>query len=341
MESGEVLERAIEDLRTIALDNDTSQMIHVSDVFDRQGSAEEMFENMASKNGVPLGWNQFDEVTDGGVHPGELVVVAARPSMGKTAWACNAARSTSVVRKKVTAFFPLEQPKEAMIRRMLSASACIDYKDIRRNTLRLQDRRVLLEHREILRQAPLYFDDTPGLTVSRIKARCMQLKARHGLDIAFIDQLSKIKGTDVYRKGMQPREIVGAQTEALKLMAQELGIPVVVFNQLSRKTGDRKDAIPTLSDLKESGDIEEDADLVCLLHRPEYYDKSDPSLHGIGQMIIAKQREGETKTLNCLYQGRIMRWEDDTEPPPAKQSSFSSHDSYYDRPPAWEAYEGI
>lgn len=322
-ESGALIQRAQYALQSIIEDGEETQLQSVGDFFDDQGDPESMFEVMATVNGIDLGFNQLHEVT-GGPQPGELWIVAARPSMGKTAWMCNVSRYAAVQAGKIPAVFTLEQKKQAAIRRMLSASARIDYKDIRRNELRRQDRALLLEHRSILSRAPLYIDDQPGLTVTRIKARCVRLKRKVGLDIVFIDQLSHVSTADCKERDFRLK--VGEQTKALKRMAQELNIPVIVFNQLSREAGKRKDFVPTLADLKESGNIEEDADVVCLLHRPEYYDKSDASLAGLGQIIVAKNREGETKTLNCVYQGRIMRWEDDTETP-------AHQDSFYERAP--------
>jgi replicative DNA helicase len=314
----QVIERSIEDLRSLADDSDETELQSVGDYFKAQGEPEQMFEVMATVNGINLGFAQWDELT-GGLQPGDLCIIAARPSMGKTAWMCNAARNTAMA-GKITAIFSLEQPRQSIIRRMLSSAARVDYKDIRTNNLRRQDRTLLLEHRAILSQLPLYIDDQHGLTVTRIKSRAHRLKANVGLDIGFLDQLSHVSGADVYQKGMQLREVVGQQTKALKRAGKELGIPWVVFNQLSREAGKGASVIPILANLKESGNIEEDADLVGLLHRPEYYDKSDASLHGKAQMILAKNREGETKTIDCTYQGRILRWEDDYEIPAAQES---------------------
>jgi len=318
-----VIQRAHYQLQTILEDAEDAQLQSVGDFFNTQGDPDQMFEVMATINGINLGFSQLHEVT-GGPQRGELWIVAARPSMGKTAWMCNTARYASVQSENIAGVFTLEQKKPSVIRRMLSASARIDYKAIRRNELRVQDRSLLLEHRQILSRASLYIDDQPGLTVSRIKARCLRLKSRIGLDIVFVDQLSHISMADCKERDFRLK--VGEQTKALKRMAQELNIPVIVFNQLSREAGKRKDFVPTLADLKESGNIEEDADVVCLLHRPEYYDRSDASIEGKGQIIVAKNREGETKTLNCLFQGRIMRWEDDTTAP-------VHQDSFYERTP--------
>lgn len=307
--AADLAERQIERLRGIVDQSTDLDMMPVGVCLDEQGSPEEMFQAMATLGGIKLGWEELDEAT-GGLMGGELIIVAARPSMGKTAWMCNAANYTAS-QGCVTAAFTLEQSKAAITRRMIAARSRVDYRLIRKNEVTGQDRALLLEHRAMLHDLPLYLDDSRGMTVSRIRAKLRRLKRQAGgLSIVFIDQLSKVSGADFYQRGMDTRILIGKQTAALKEMAQELGCPIVVFNQLSREVNKRTDFVPRLSDLKESGNIEEDADIVILLHRPEVYDKSDTELAGKGQMILAKQREGETKTCHGTYQGRIMRWED-------------------------------
>src|SRR6202000_2382347 len=185
-----------------------------------------------------------------------------------TAAMCRAARYSSVIERKVTAVFPLEQDQNVIIRRMLSIEAKVPYDDVLSGQVTPHHARMLMEQREMLMEAPLYFDDQHGLTVSRIRAKCQRLKRTVGLDIVFIDQLSKISTADIWQRGMQGRELVGKQTEALYLMAQDLEVPVVVLNQLSRESVKRTNPSPRLEDLKESGDIEEDADVVIFLHPP-------------------------------------------------------------------------
>jgi replicative DNA helicase len=230
-----------------------------------------------------------------------------------------------VIEDKITAVFTLEQDKNTMIRRMLSIESRVQYDDVLTGSLTPHAGRMLMEQREILMNAPLYLEDQHGLTVSRIKSKCARLKRTVGLDIVFIDQLSKVSDADIYQKGMPKPERVGKQTTALKEMAQELGVPVVVFNQLKRPDG-KGGNLPQLSDLKESGSLEEDADVVIFLHRPEYYDKGDENLRDKGQMILAKNREGKTDTFDCTFKGSIMRWED---------GAVDQRQAYF------EAYRGI
>jgi replicative DNA helicase len=303
-----VLLRTIEDLRELAEQHPDSDLLSVGAILEAQGPPESMLERLTTLEGVKLGFDNIDANTHG-LQPETLNIVAARPSMGKTAWMCKAARHSAVIEERVTAVFTLEQKKETMIRRMLSIESRVAYDDILTGSLTPHHGRMMLEQREMLLRAPLYLDDQPGLTVSRIKSKCMRLQRTKGLDIVFVDQLSKVSNADVYQKGMPKSEWVGKQSAAFKLMAQELKVPVVVFNQLKRPEG-KGVVMPSLSDLKESGSLEEDADVVIFLHRPEYYDKGDENLRDKGQMILAKNREGKTDTFDCTFKGSIMRWED-------------------------------
>lgn len=303
-----VLERTIQELRELADAAPGNDLQRVATILEAQGPPESMVERMATLSGIRIGFEQVDRNTHG-LQPKHLIVVAARPSMGKTAWMCKAARHAAVIEDKITAVFSLEQDKNTMIRRMLSIESRVQYDDVLTGTLTPHDGRMLMEQREILMRAPLYIEDQHGLTVARIKSKCARLKRTVGLDIVFVDQLSKVSDADIYQKGMQKPERVGKQTAAFKEMAQELEVPVIVFNQLKRPDS-RGGNLPQLSDLKESGSLEEDADIVIFLHRPEYYDRTDDNLRGKGQMILAKNREGKTDTFDCTFDGSMMRWED-------------------------------
>lgn len=316
-----IAERAVEAFREIAENHEDYDLERVGDFLDAQGPPEAMFERMATVDGIKSGFAGLDELLSG-FQPEDLIIVAARPSMGKSAWACNVASWAAIRGGSTTALFVLEQKRQAAIRRMLSSSARIDYKNIRANDLRSQDRQLLIEKRAILQAAPLYIDDNRELTATRIKNKCLRLKSREGLDLVLVDQLSHVSQTDCKQRDFRLR--IGEQTKMFKRLAQELKCPVIVFNQLGRDVGKRSDPKPRLEDLKESGNIEEDADVVILLHRPEYYDRTDESLRGKGEMIVAKQREGETKTIHCTYDGRIMRWEDVAQPSTAKQQPLYS-----------------
>lgn len=304
-----LVERVIATLHDLGDVKGDGQLERVGTYLSQQGDPEESFTQMATTAGVRLGFSRLDHLTNG-LQPKDLIIIGARPSMGKTAFACNIAWNVSVEQGKVVAFFALEQNKQTMIRRMLSSSAQVEYRSILRNTLGPHDKRLLLERRDALSAAPLYIEDASGVTCTRIRSMCMRLKNKIGrLDLVLIDQLSHIPWSDVYEKGLQPPMLIGRQSKFLKRMAKELDVPVVVFNQLKRPDG-KMDPKPRLSDLKESGSLEEDADVVGFLHRPEYYNKSDETLKGKGLMILAKNREGATDEVDCEYDGTIMRWTD-------------------------------
>jgi replicative DNA helicase len=286
-EAAVVLERTIQELRELA---------------DSQPG-----NGLQRVDGIMTGYKQLDDCTHG-FRKKKLIIVAARPSMGKSSWARGATFHAAVNERKVAACFPMEEDIETTIRGMLSGEAEVAYDDVLNGTLTPHSRSKLMDARERLAASSLYLDDRRS-TVSQIRSKCMRLKRTVGLDIVYIDQLSSVHNDDLYKKGMPKSEWVGEQGRALKRMAKELDVPVVVFNQLKRpdkKGGDT----PQLSDLKESGSLEEDADVVIFLHRPEYYDRTDDDLKGKGQMILAKNREGRTDTFDCTFKGSIMRWED-------------------------------
>jgi len=316
----EIIDRTIERLRSLKEEDATGELVSAGQFFDTLGAPEQMFDRIATPAGIDLGFSQLHEAT-GGPQAGELWIVAARPSMGKTAWMANAAQHCSLLGVH-TAVATLEMPNLAILRRMLSSSSRVDYKSIKEKTLDRHERELIIERRALLATATLYLDDKPKPTLARLRDKLGRQKRKVGLDIAFIDQLSKVSRKGL-PKGMPKHEQVGELTDGLKLMAQDLEIPMIVFNQLKRPENKRDVQAPTLSDLKESGNIEEDADVVVLLHRPEYYDRAAQELKGKGQMIVAKNREGETKTCHVHYDGRIMRWED----PGAMQAQLD--DGYY------------
>lgn len=305
----EIAARYVDRLQSLAEEREDEDLQLIGDYLRQQGPPESIYENLATTEGLLLGFSQLDKIL-GGLQNGDLIIVAARPAMGKTAWACCVAWTESVLKQKRVAFFTLEQNKKSMVRRMLSQSTRIDYKRIREGDLTVSDKQVIAAYRDRLADAPLYIDDRHGLTASRIRSKCRKLKRQKGsLDLVLIDQLSHVDSSDVYQKGMPKHEQVGAQTRAFKAMAKELGCPVVVLNQLRRPDG-KGPVVPSLTDLKVSGNIEEDADIVIFLHRPEYYDRKDAELTNKGEQIVAKNREGETGTAYGHYQGRILRWED-------------------------------
>lgn len=329
-----VIERAIEEFRELAEQHPSMDLQSVGTYLASQGDDSEALEAMATTGGLMLGWTQWDECT-GGLQPGELVVLAAMASSGKTAWACNVAYYASVIMGKITAYFPLEDGRGAVVRRMVSSASGVDHRAIRDANLNQYDQARVLEYRARLAAAPLYLDETQEMTMSRIRAKCARLKrqglaAGHptGLDLIIIDQLTHVENTDVFQKNVNPEEIIGRQAHAAKKIAKELQVPVILLAQSTQESAKRTDPTPRITDLAGSGKIKNHADIVAFLHRPELFSKDDEALKGIGHMILAKNRQGETRTCVCAYRAKILRWEDESAPTP-RQTDFEAYRAAY------------
>jgi replicative DNA helicase len=258
--------------------------------------------------GVPTGFRQVDEWT-GGLQRGELVVLAARPSMGKTALALNIARNAAVLHRKKVAVFSLEMTARALVLRLLSAEAEINAAKFRSGYISTHDYRRLQEAAGALSHADIWIDDSGLISVLEIKAKCRRMKAEHGLDLVVLDYLQLARGdTRAERREQEISEI----SRGLKAMAKELDIPVMALSQLNRgpETRPGKDKRPMLADLRESGAIEQDADVIAFIYRDEFYNRDDESNKGVAELIIAKQRNGPTGTLELTFQSQLARFLD-------------------------------
>lgn len=256
-----------------------------------------------SISGLATGFLDLDEIT-AGLQNSELVIIAARPSQGKTAFALNVARHIAVEEGHPILFVSLEQARIELAERLLCCQARVDSHKLRKGHLGADDMQKLIEAGGVLRSAKMYIDDTPGLNMLRIAANARRLKLRQGIRAVFIDYLQLIE-PDNRRDPRQ--EQVSQISRRLKFLARELKIPVVALAQVNRASEDRGDHKPRLSDLRESGAIEQDADTVMLLHRPEVY---EPGQHeGIMEIIIAKQRNGPTGERTLTFLKQFMRFE--------------------------------
>jgi len=262
--------------------------------------------------GVPTGFTDLDEMTSG-YQPSDLIIVAARPSMGKTAFTLNIAQHAAIEAKVPTAFFSLEMSKESLVQRMLTAEARVDAQRLRKGQLRDDDFPRLAKAAGILSSAPIYIDDTPGITVLEMRSKARRLKAEADLGLIIVDYLQLMQGPS----GMENRQQeVSHISRGLKALAKELNVPVVALSQLSRapeqRAGDDKGR-PQLSDLRESGAIEQDADLIMFIYRPEVYfgptDKDGNSLEGKAEIIIGKQRNGPIGFVNVFFHKQYTRFE--------------------------------
>jgi replicative DNA helicase len=249
-----------------------------------------------------------------GLQLSELIIIAARPSMGKTAWAINIAQNCAVKDGRVVAVFSLEMSKESLLRRMLASEASVGARKMQQGYIPREDRSKLMAALDRLMNARMYIDDTPGITLAEMRAKCRRLKQQNQgqLDLIVIDYLQLMTGTNTTgRKGFENRtQEVSSISRGLKALAKELKVPVVALSQLSRgseqRTGDKK---PLLSDLRESGSIEQDADVVAFIHREEYYNRDDEDLKGKAEIIIAKQRNGPTGSVKMAYIADYTRFE--------------------------------
>ncbi|WP_230397821.1 replicative DNA helicase [Novisyntrophococcus fermenticellae] len=246
--------------------------------------------------GIATGFTDLDYKTSG-FQPSDLILVAARPSMGKTALVLNIAQYMAFKQDKHVAIFSLEMSKEQLMNRLLSMESKVDSQSMRNGSLKDDDWAKLIESAGIIGESNLIIDDTPGISIRELRSKCRKYKLEHGLDIIMIDYLQLMSGNG---KGDSRQQEISDISRSLKSLARELGVPVVALSQLSRAVESRPDHRPMLSDLRESGAIEQDADVVMFIYRDDYYNK-DSENKGIAEVIIAKQRNGPIGTVNLVW----------------------------------------
>ena len=287
-------------------------------VRDSFGTIDNLYAQQKEVTGLATHYTHFDKMTSG-LQASDLIIIAARPSMGKTAWAINIAENAAVNDGKVVAIFSLEMSKESLLRRMLASQALVSMQKIQTGFIPKQDRGKLMEALERLAEAKIFIDDTPAIALSEMRAKARRLQRQQGgLDLIVIDYLQLMTastfGVGARRYENRTQE-VSAISRGLKALAKELRVPVVALSQLSRASeqrgGDKK---PMLSDLRESGSIEQDADVVAFIHRDSYYNKDengeeDPDSKNKAEIIIAKQRNGPTGSVHLAYLAECTRFE--------------------------------
>jgi replicative DNA helicase len=274
------------------------------------GSLEELYARGQEITGLATHYTLLDKLTSG-LQPSDLIIIAARPSMGKTALAMNIAENAAVLDGKVVGVFSLEMSREALLMRMLASHAQVDSKDLRQGFLTKEDMRKLTRATEQLSHSKLFIDDSPGISVSEMRAKARRLRQTEGLDLLIVDYLQLMSAVPIGGKRFENRtQEVSAISRGLKALAKELKVPVVALSQLSRAPESRGgDHRPQLSDLRESGSIEQDADVVAFIFREEVYKKDDPDLDGIAELIVAKQRNGPTDMIKMAFIKRYTRFE--------------------------------
>ena len=255
--------------------------------------------------GVPTGFGDLDALTNG-LHPGQLVIVAARPAIGKSTLALDFARAASLHHQLTSVIFSLEMGRNEITMRMLSAEAKVPLHHMRSGSMTDQDWERIARATGSVSSTPLFIDDSPNMTMMEIRAKCRRLKQRHGLRLVVLDYLQLMSSG----KRVESRQVeVSEFSRSLKLLAKELDVPVVALSQLNRGPEQRTDKKPMLSDLRESGSLEQDADVVILLHREDAYEKESPRA-GEADFIVAKHRNGPTGTVTVAFQGHYSRFVD-------------------------------
>ena len=277
---------------------------HIRDVIlEPFNDIEEIIKNGGQIPGISTGFIDLDRIT-AGLHNSNLIIIGARPSMGKSALGLNIVQNAAVKSKKICAVFTLEMAKKEVANRMLACEAGVDLSKMRTGDIQQTDWEKLAEAMGVLAEANIYIDDTSSITLAEIRSRCRKLKIEHGLDMVMIDYLQLMEGGG--NEASRQQEISNI-SRGLKVMAKELEVPVIALSQLSRTLETRADKRPMMSDLRESGAIEQDADVIMFIYRDEYYNPESED-RGVAEIIIGKQRSGSTGTVKLRYDGQYTRF---------------------------------
>ncbi|HLH19668.1 MAG TPA: replicative DNA helicase [Bryobacteraceae bacterium] len=308
----EILAGAEETLLKLGEARVKSGLVNAADILESYDGGINAFLDPSKRiKGISTGFLKFDEYT-GGLHPGDLFIVAARPSMGKTALALNIAQHVALKLKQTVAIFSLEMSRESLLTRMLCAAARVDSQKFRQGYLSPDERRKLSHGLHELVESPLYIDDTPGVHLMDMHAKLRRLQSQTGgVGLVIVDYLQLMSGRGRFENRNQE---VSALSRGLKLLAKEMNVPMMVLSQLSRAVEQRQgDHRPQLSDLRESGSIEQDADVVGFIFREEVYHRDREDLRGLAELIIAKQRNGPVGTVNLVYLHAQTKFENRAE----------------------------
>ena len=301
----DIMEGAEKKIFNIMQNNDKKSYSPIKDILvDSFTQLEELYNRKQHITGVPSGFTELDYKT-AGFHGSDLVLIAARPAMGKSAFALNIATNAAVRGNVPVVIFSLEMSKEQMVNRILCSEAMVDSNKVRTGKLEEDDWTKLAGSIGPLSDAEIYIDDTPGISVMEIRAKCRKLKLEKNIGMVVIDYLQLVQGSNK-RNGSREQEI-SEISRSLKILAKELNVPVIALSQLSRAVEQRPDHRPMLSDLRESGAIEQDADIVIFLYRDDYYNK-DSEKKDIAEVIIAKHRGGSLGTVELLWLGSYTKF---------------------------------
>lgn len=305
-ETQQVLESAEKAIYDITMRKGGEELQAIQPVLIRTfEKIEELFKNHGRIEGVPTGYTELDDLLTG-LHPGELVLIAARPSMGKTSIGMNFIENAAIRAGKAAAVFSLEMPAEQLAMRMICTEALVDMQKVRRGQLNDEDWLRLSDAMIKIGPSSIYVDATPGITVSEMRSKARRLQLENGLDVILIDYISLMTASG--RFGSRQEEVASI-SRSLKALAIELGVPIIALQQLSRAPAGRSNHRPVLSDIRESGAIEQDADVVMFLHREDYFNP-DTEEKNIAELIIAKQRNGSLGTVKLGWKGEFTKFLD-------------------------------
>jgi replicative DNA helicase len=305
-DAGSILDEAEQKIFRVSESRVSQGFLHIKEILkERFEEIQRVHETRESVTGLSTGFIDLDKFT-AGFHPGDMVIIAGRPSMGKTSFALNIAQHVGLDEKKPVAIFSLEMSKELLVQRLLCSEAQVDAQKVRRGFTSAKDIERLTNAAGLLSEAPIFIDDTPAITTLDIRARARRLKVERNISMIVVDYLQLARTSDRVENRQQE---ISSISRSMKALAKELKVPVVALSQLSRaveaRGGDKR---PMLSDLRESGAIEQDADLVLFLYRPEFYDQGDPEKEGKAELIIGKQRNGPTGTVDLMFEKQYTRF---------------------------------
>lgn len=303
-----IMDKAEKMILEIASNRKTSDFTPIKQiVIDTFSKIEGLYESKGGLTGLSTGFKDLDKITTG-LQPSDLILVAARPSMGKTAFTLNIASHVAIKENKPVAFFSLEMSKEQLMQRMLCAEGLVESQRLRVGDLDEQDWHKLIAAADKFSKAPLYIDDTPGITIMELRSKARRLQQEKGLSLILIDYLQLMQGRSSKSSDNRQQEI-SEISRSLKSLARELNVPVIALSQLSRSVESRQIKKPMLSDLRESGSLEQDADIVIFLYREDYYN-TETENKNITDVIIAKHRNGPVDSIQLFFHKQFTKFAD-------------------------------
>ncbi|MCH3949821.1 MAG: replicative DNA helicase [Acidaminococcus sp.] len=305
---GQTIDLAEQKILSVANKKHTGNATKIKDIVkEAMNRIEELYDSKDAFTGLPTGFADFDKMTSG-LQPSDLIIVAARPSMGKSSLVLNIAEHVALKGHKSVAFFSLEMSKEQLVQRLLCSQAGIDASRLRIGQLKDEEWPKLVEAADRLSDAKIMLDDTPGMTALEMRSRARRWKNENGLDLIIVDYLQLMQGSS-RRPSDNRQQEMSEISRSLKGLARELNVPVIALSQLSRSVESRTSKRPMLSDLRESGALEQDADIVAFIYREDYYNP-DTENKNIAELIIAKHRNGPVGTVQLFFQKDITRFYD-------------------------------